>query len=249
MSYSARGRYRAGCSCATESGPRDSKVQVVIFQLLSFVLGGGRHDVSFPEDRRMEVDMVFDLAADFRLAIEYDGAYWHHGKEATDARKSELLVWSGFVHQVMRLREEPLRPITSSDLPVAKGAPPAEVAQLALLHILHEARQHISRSVEVEMFLRSAASHVDARRISCHVCWELACDFGLSVGVESAERLAGWRRRRPRVWRSVVPDPERNLEPRSSRRPAVGGDGFLGQEAEGRDQSLAEDGADDYGFG
>lgn len=43
------------------------------------------------------------------VAIEYDGAHWHLGKEGVDERKSEELLGAGFV--VVRIREDGLPPL------------------------------------------------------------------------------------------------------------------------------------------
>jgi hypothetical protein len=194
--YSARGRYRAGCNCATEAGTRDSKIELATFELLSFVMPGGRHDVPFPNDRRMAVDMVFELAPDCRLAIEYDGAYWHEGREEGDARKSALLVDSGFVHSVVRLREEPLDLISRDDVSFAKGAKAAEIVQLTLMHLLdgellfryHDQFDRILR------FLESSSTRLPAGRIRCPRCLRMGYEWvDDAVGPELA-------RRAPQIW-------------------------------------------------
>ncbi|MGW1345809.1 hypothetical protein ACWCOV_32500 [Kribbella sp. NPDC002412] len=174
MISSARGRYRADCNCSTEGGARDSKVQAVVFQLLSFVLKGGRQNVPIPEDRRMEVDMVFEPSPDFRLAIEYDGAYWHTGREVADLNKSYRLMGTGFAHRVMRLREAPLELLDIDDVSFAKGTPPVELAQLTLLHFSHEAyrRPRVAAEVfwNIETFLKSSATRLRRERVVCPDC-------------------------------------------------------------------------------
>jgi hypothetical protein len=202
MISSARGRYRADCNCPTEGGPRDSKIQAAVFQLLSFVLKGGRHNVPIPEDRRMEVDMVFELSPDYRLAIEYDGAYWHTGREATDARKTYRLMCNGFAHKVMRLREAPLKLIDIDDVSFAKGSQPAEIVQLTLLHLSHEHWRWATSCGDlfwnIESFLKSSATRLPRARIVCPECLSFA-EY-LELLEETDARDGGRRHRFPGVW-------------------------------------------------
>ncbi|NMI55735.1 DUF559 domain-containing protein [Streptomyces sp. RLA2-12] len=53
---------------------------------------------------------------ELRLALEYDGSYYHRGREQHDAAKSAALRAVGW--QVVRLREAPLGRIDPGDLPV-----------------------------------------------------------------------------------------------------------------------------------
>jgi hypothetical protein len=48
------------------------------------------------------------------LGIEFDGNYWHKDKRALDKLKTEKLEDDGFT--IMRVREEPLKPITDIDI-------------------------------------------------------------------------------------------------------------------------------------
>lgn len=52
------------------------------------------------------VDITVDLPAGKRLAIEYDGAYWHANKVELDLEKSHDLLAAGYI--LARLREHPL---------------------------------------------------------------------------------------------------------------------------------------------
>jgi very-short-patch-repair endonuclease len=55
----------------------------------------------------LTVDVLVDLGMGRRLAIEYDGAYWHADHAEVDADKSRDLLLAGLT--VVRLREAPLR--------------------------------------------------------------------------------------------------------------------------------------------
>lgn len=48
------------------------------------------------------------------VCIEFDGSYWHKDKRSVDKIKSELILEEGF--KLIRIREEPLKRITSNDI-------------------------------------------------------------------------------------------------------------------------------------
>ena len=50
----------------------------------------------------------------FKLAIEFDGSFWHKDKLALDKIKSEMLMDEGY--KVIRIREEPLKKIHENDI-------------------------------------------------------------------------------------------------------------------------------------
>lgn len=70
-----------------------------------FLAAAQSHDPDAAATRigRWKVDV---LVPSVRLVIEYDGVYWHRGKQEVDARKTYDLVQSGFL--VARLRENDL---------------------------------------------------------------------------------------------------------------------------------------------
>jgi len=64
------------------------------------------------------------------LIIEFDGSYWHREKIETDIRKTQELEEEGW--KVIRIREEPLKEITSNDITVEQYSPAKEVMDLLL---------------------------------------------------------------------------------------------------------------------
>lgn len=62
-----------------------------------------RHE-QFTRRASWTVDILVER--DVPIAVEYDGAYWHAGKEALDSEKSRDLLAAGY--EVIRLREHPL---------------------------------------------------------------------------------------------------------------------------------------------
>lgn len=64
------------------------------------------HSARFQTHSSWTVDVLVNLPASKRLAIEYDGSYWHRDKADTDRAKSLDLLADGFI--LVRLREAPL---------------------------------------------------------------------------------------------------------------------------------------------
>jgi hypothetical protein len=92
---SITGRYQANCErglCALTGSQATSKLQGEIFTLLDYVLGSGKCDVqTWAGARQLRIDMVFALRDGWMLAVEYDGAYWHRGKEERDWHKARMI--------------------------------------------------------------------------------------------------------------------------------------------------------------
>ena len=65
--------------------------------------------------RSWNVDIAVQISREELLLIEYDGAYWHRGKQEVDLRKTQSLLKEG--HRVVRLREHPLEslPLENND--------------------------------------------------------------------------------------------------------------------------------------
>lgn len=70
-----------------------------------------------------------------RVVVELDGAYTHAGREAHDARKSDLLRGAGF--EVLRVREHPLAAVGTADVAVPED-PPVKTVAAAVLQRLCE---------------------------------------------------------------------------------------------------------------
>lgn len=64
------------------------------------------------------------------------GAYWHTDREASDWRKSEMIMAEAG-HRVVRLREEPLELLHDLDLLVPKRADGPRCATLLVPHLAH----------------------------------------------------------------------------------------------------------------
>lgn len=138
--------------------------------MLSYCLGGGERDVPLPDDRRSWLDMRFRIPDGPVLGVEYDGAYWHHGEEAADERKSHRVRWAGLADVVMRLRETPLRPLDQWDVSVPKKPTGSQVAQLALTHLTHLGMLDRANTERVSAFLDASLVSIDPRTVQCRDC-------------------------------------------------------------------------------
>src|SRR5687767_6512019 len=112
------GRYSSRCPdgrCAAEAEPGTSKLQHDLFTLLKLLFGCGDPDYRVG---RCKADMAFRISPldshgphdDLMLVVEYDGAYWHKGRERGDLAKAEFISQAGMPerHEVIRIREAPL---------------------------------------------------------------------------------------------------------------------------------------------
>lgn len=179
----SRGRFRSGCLCGRSGGfpkARTSGLETTVFNVLDFVLGCGTQDVVVPFDGRTNLDMLFSAHTGFRLGVEYDGAYWHRGHEARDYRKSERLVHSRFVHEMLRIREHPLEKLGELDLQVPRGAQGQEVAAHVLLHLSHTVAVEFGHEARerIDFHLSRPARRFDAGRMRCRHCRSDSRRFG-----------------------------------------------------------------------
>ena len=74
-----------------------------------------------------EVDIVIPK---LNLLVEYDGAYWHHGKESEDRNKTARLEKAGW--RVLRVRQAPLKALRRTDVIVPERATTKERANIVL---------------------------------------------------------------------------------------------------------------------
>jgi very-short-patch-repair endonuclease len=73
------------------------------------------------------------LIEGLKLAIEFDGAYWHRNKAEKDLEKTEQIEDEGW--KVIRVRERPLESIHTNDVMVEPLTPVKDVADLVLKQI------------------------------------------------------------------------------------------------------------------
>jgi very-short-patch-repair endonuclease len=76
----------------------------------------------------VEVDIV---VPELRLVIEYDGAYWHRGREDHDRRKTSRLIAAGL--NVIRIRDDGLAPLgVGESVSIERQLTSDDVARLVL---------------------------------------------------------------------------------------------------------------------
>ena len=128
-----------GNQCRSCTLPHRSKAEIYLACELAMFFDdldpAQTHSISMPIGRPVEVDI---LIPSHRLVIEYDGEYWHRNKLNSDKRKTELLQSAGW--DVLRIREEPLELIQSSDLrcPVTYPDSYKKLADRVLIYLKDE---------------------------------------------------------------------------------------------------------------
>ena len=129
-----RTRDGMGSGCPHCAPPKDSWQQVCLaFEIAAFFeVDVDDHLVRVPGRKRVwNVDIV--LRGE-RIAVEFDGLYWHNTPEAheRDSQKLESLESDGW--RVIRVREYPLKPIGPHDVVVSyKSAKQAAILTLRRL--------------------------------------------------------------------------------------------------------------------
>src|SRR5450756_363479 len=191
---SVSGRYQPRCGngvCALTGDQATSKLQGSLFALLDYVIGGGRQDARVSLGTRMaRLDMVFDRPGGRKLVVEYDGAYWHRGREDQDFRKARRLEsWYGSRCIVVRVREYPLEPIRDGSFVTPDVQVPARVdagtcARLVLLHLIHELPYGFLDNEIPDRaltFLRAASRPLEYGSVLCETCRSVVLHFDLPI--------------------------------------------------------------------
>ncbi|MFW0789687.1 hypothetical protein [Gordonia sp. CPCC 205333] len=208
---SARGRYIRGDRCDNCLGgePRTSKLESDVFAILGFVLGPGEQDVRLPSDARMHLDMRFQLPHGLMYGFEYDGAYWHAGKEDADTRKAYRVLNDHLADVVIRIREQPLAALAREDVVVPHGASASTIASATLLHLCHLGLLDHPTDRRVETMLGALGEHLSGDEVLCDDCWAL---YARLPDVVSGEDLAhDIRQRRARRRKRGDPATNRRL--------------------------------------
>ena len=94
------------------------------------------------DEHKIKVDkQIFDvdiIIEKYKLIIEFDGSYWHKNTMDSDLAKTKQLINAGW--HVIRLREMPLRKITTDDIVFRfndiKQAANKSLVEIAQLHKL-----------------------------------------------------------------------------------------------------------------
>jgi hypothetical protein len=91
--------------------PQSKQELTITFELLQFFDINPKGFKTKVDGRIWSIDIYIP---ELTLGIEFDGSYWHKDKRALDKLKTEQLQEGGF--KIMRIREEPLMPITEIDV-------------------------------------------------------------------------------------------------------------------------------------
>jgi len=80
-----------------------------------------------------------------RIAVEYDGSYWHREKQEQDLAKTKALEAAGLT--VIRVRRAPLKALGPNDIVVSEQSGPKEITNALLLRI-NELRRNAVEGLE-----------------------------------------------------------------------------------------------------
>jgi len=99
-----------GCPYCTLT-PQSKQELTITFELKQFFDINPRGFKTRVNGKLWSIDIFIN---EFNLGIEFDGNYWHKNKSDLDKLKTQKLEEDRF--QIMRIREEPLKPITPIDI-------------------------------------------------------------------------------------------------------------------------------------
>ncbi len=119
-----------GCPFCTLT-PQSKQELTITFELTQFFDIDPKGFKTRVEGRIWSIDIYLK---ELNLGIEFDGRYWHKDKKELDKLKTQKLKEDGF--HIMRIREEPLKPITDIDVVSTLPFNPKKVTNEILIHIL-----------------------------------------------------------------------------------------------------------------
>ena len=130
-------RVRGNSRCPTCTLSRSSHQEIRLFAELEHVLGAGTHaDTLSTPHGRWSLDMTFPGPNNATVAVEFDGSYWHQGREDIDLGKSvDVERHSAGTWTVVRVREEPLARTRPSDVIVPHLCAADHAARILLRHL------------------------------------------------------------------------------------------------------------------
>jgi hypothetical protein len=146
--------------------------------VLDSVFGSGKYDYVVQGRSGLRSDMAFLIDGQLTLVIEYDGAHWHIGRELQDRRKAEIISgpWESGSREVVRIREDPLRPLRANDVWVPRRADAYTCSRLVLQHVAHRffgSTFGYEIRLRIEHFLAAASTPLTRDQVPCRQCWYL----------------------------------------------------------------------------
>jgi hypothetical protein len=128
--------------------PQSKQELTITFELIQFFEINPKGFKTRVNNKLTSIDIFI---TELNLGIEFDGSYWHKGKRELDKLKTEKLEKEGF--KIMRVREEPLKPITDIDVVSKKPFNAKEVTNNILIHILEYCSLDTKRISKIEKYL------------------------------------------------------------------------------------------------
>jgi len=143
-----------------------SELEIGLYAELMAVLG--EHLAPIKHDCRIAIASGMNIRVDVivgTIAVEFDGSYWHEGKEDRDREKTDQLRELGY--RVIRVREHPLEALSSQDALVRRAPTGHQVATAALGKMLSVGLIEDAAAESARRYIRNgvAVAETEARRI------------------------------------------------------------------------------------
>jgi len=142
-----RSWFKTGCPYCTLT-PQSKQELTITFELKLFFKIDPRGFKTRIDHKMVSVDIYI---SEFNLGIKFDGSFWHKGKRELDMLKTTKLRKQGF--DIMRIREEPLKPTSPIDIVSAKPFNAKAVTTAVLQHIMnsYSVNENTMRKIEKYM--------------------------------------------------------------------------------------------------
>ena len=145
--WSTRIANKKGCPFCTLT-PQSRQELTITFELKQFFNINPKGFKSKINGKLFSIDIYLQ---ELNIGIEFDGSYWHKDKKDFDKLKTQSLKSEGF--EIMRIREEPLKPITDIDIVSKLPFNAKKVTDDILKHIVKEFRLENEKLEQIKKYL------------------------------------------------------------------------------------------------
>lgn len=134
-----------------------------------------------------EVDIFIP---DLNVGIEYDGAYYHGGREKTDSEKNQRLENAG-IH-LIRVREAPLKPLGKTSIASDREGVTKQVMNEIIREIIANARIEDVKLLEKMRFYKGLQSFTEESRYKEYLHCSISARIEDSLGAKRPDLSIEW---------------------------------------------------------